>query len=89
MLKHHPEDELMDIISTPEKETAKDLFLITFKETARELTDWKVKHGDYNRSAYKATFVGHLLQALTAFSRFNLPIGRHCCTRFIFTGKTM
>jgi penicillin amidase len=75
MLKNHPEDELMDIISTPEKETAKDLFLMTFKETAKELTEWKAAHGDYNWSAYKATFVGHLLRALPAFSRFDLPIG--------------
>lgn len=75
MLKNHPEDELMDIISTPEKESAKDLFLITFKETAKELTEWKAVHGNYNWSAYKATFAGHLLQALPAFSRFDLPIG--------------
>ncbi|WP_282955924.1 penicillin acylase family protein [Gelidibacter algens] len=75
MLKNQPEDELMDIVSTPEKETAKDLFLITFKETAKELVEWKAAHGDYNWSAYKATFVGHLLQALPAFSRFDVPIG--------------
>ncbi|MCK0115306.1 penicillin acylase family protein [Gelidibacter sp. F63206] len=75
MLKNHPKDELMDILSTPEKETAKDLFLITFKETAKELTEWKAAHGNYNWGAYKATFVGHLLQALPAFSRFDLHIG--------------
>jgi len=75
MLKNHPEDDFMDIVETPEKETAKDLFLITFKETAKELTEWKKEHGDYNWQAYKATFVGHLLQGLPAFSRFNLPIG--------------
>lgn len=75
MLKNHPNDELMDILSTPEKETSKDLFLITFKETAKELSEWKAEHGDYNWGAYKATYVGHLLQALPAFSRFYLPIG--------------
>src|SRR5690606_19630419 len=48
MLKNHPKDELMDILSTPEKETAKDLFLITFKETAKELTEWRAEHGNYN-----------------------------------------
>ncbi len=62
-------------ISTQEKETSNDLFLIAFKETAKELLDWKAKHGDYNWQAYKGTFVGHLLQALPAFSRFDLPIG--------------
>lgn len=75
MLKNHPNDVLINILETPEKETAHDLFLITFKETAKELIDWKTEHGDYNWSAYKGAFVGHLLQALPAFSRFDLPIG--------------
>ena len=75
MLKNNPEDAFMDILETPEKETAHDLFLITFKETAKELIDWKAINGDYNWQAYKGTYVGHLLQALPAFSRFDLPIG--------------
>ncbi|GGG35987.1 penicillin acylase family protein [Bizionia arctica] len=75
MFKNHPEDDFMDIVETPEKETAKDLFLITFKETAKELSEWKKEHGDYNWQAYKGTFAGHLLQGLPAFSRFDLPIG--------------
>ncbi|MCX7549001.1 penicillin acylase family protein [Xanthomarina sp. F1114] len=75
LLKNYPEDELMDIVATPEKETAKDLFLITFKETVKELNEWKEIHGNYNWQAYKATYVGHLLQGLPAFSRFDLPIG--------------
>jgi penicillin amidase len=75
MFKYYPEDDFMDIVETPEKETANDLFLITFKETAKELTEWKKEHGDYNWQAYKATYVGHLLQGLPAFSRFDLPIG--------------
>ena len=75
MLKNHPQDSFMDIVETPEKETSKDLFLITFKETAKELIQWKAQHGDYKWKDYKATFAGHLLQALPAFSRFNIPIG--------------
>ena len=75
LLKNQPENEFMDVKETPEKETAKDLFLPTFKETAKELIDWKRKNGDYTWVNYKATYVGHLLQALPAFSRFNLPIG--------------
>tara|TARA_R110002167_G_scaffold90189_1_gene243196 strand:+ start:2848 stop:5262 length:2415 start_codon:yes stop_codon:yes gene_type:complete len=75
LLKNYPDDAFMDIVSTLKKETSKDLFLITFKETAKELTDWKAKHGDYNWSKYKGTYVGHLLQALPAFSRFDIPIG--------------
>ena len=75
LLNHHPNDPFMDIVDTPEKETATDLFLLSFKEAAKALTDWKSGHGDYNWSAYKATRVAHLLQGLPAFSRFNLPIG--------------
>jgi penicillin G amidase len=75
MLKNYPEDDFMDIVETPKKETSKDLFLITFKETAKELTEWKAKNGDYKWQKYKGTYVGHLLQALPAFSRFDLPIG--------------
>ncbi len=75
LLKNQPENEFMDIVETPETETAKDLYLKTFKETAKELLEWKEKNGDYNWLAYKATYVGHLLQGLPAFSRFDLPIG--------------
>ncbi|MDU8884593.1 penicillin acylase family protein [Yeosuana sp. MJ-SS3] len=75
MLKNYPNDEFMDILKTPEKETSHDLFLIAFKKTAKELIDWKSENGDYNWQAYKGTYVGHLLQAIPAFSRFDLPIG--------------
>ncbi len=75
MLKNNPDDAFMDIVETPEKETAHDLFLITFKEAAKELIDWKADNGNYNWSDFKGTFVGHLLQGLPAFSRFDLPIG--------------
>ena len=75
MLKNTPDDAFMDILSTPEKESSHDLFLISFREAAKELTAWQADNGDYNWAAYKATYVGHLLQALPAFSRFNLPIG--------------
>jgi penicillin amidase len=75
LMKTKPENEFMDIVETPEKETAQDLFLLSFKDTVKELMDWKAKNGDYNWQAYKGTHVGHLLQGLPAFSRFDLPIG--------------
>ncbi len=75
MLKNMPDDAFMDVISTSEKESSHDLFLISFKEAAKDLAAWQAENGDYNWAAYKATYVGHLLQALPAFSRFNLPIG--------------
>ncbi|WP_338357693.1 penicillin acylase family protein [Yeosuana marina] len=75
LLKNYPNNPFMDIVSTPEKETSSDLFLISFKEAAKKLIEWKSKNGDYNWRAYKGTYVGHLLQALPAFSRFDIPIG--------------
>ena len=75
LLINHPEDELMDVQETEMKETADDLFLISFKQTVENLKNWKSEHGDYTYGKYKATRAGHLLQALPAFSRFNIPIG--------------
>ena len=74
LVNHHPEDDFMDILDTPEKETVKDLINLSFKETVTNLTEWKAKNGDYNWQDYKGSFVGHLLQALPAFSRQNIPI---------------
>ena len=75
LLKNNGKDIFMDIKETPEIETAKDLFLMSFKEAVKSLTKWKAENGDYNWKAYKSTHVDHLLQGLPAFSRFNLPIG--------------
>jgi penicillin amidase len=66
----------MDIVETKDKkETARDLFLLSFKEVAKRLLEIKEEKGDYQWANYKGTYVGHLLQALPAFSRFDIPIG--------------
>ena len=65
----------MDIVETPEIETAKDLFKLSFSKAAKELNSWKETHGDLKWVNYKGTYLGHLLQALPAFSRFDIPIG--------------
>ena len=75
LYKTEGDDEFMDIVDTPEKETAKDLFLISFKDAVKSINKWKAENGDYKWGDYQATYVGHLLQALPAFSRFNVPIG--------------
>lgn len=75
MLTQKPNDEFMDIKATPEIENAQDLFLMTFKETVQDLSKWKSDNGEYNYQKFKGTYVGHLLQGLPAFSRFELPIG--------------
>lgn len=75
MLKNKGDDKMMDIVETPEVETAKDLFLLAFKKAAERLLEIKKEKGDYTWLKYKATYAGHLLQALPAFSVFDIPIG--------------
>jgi penicillin amidase len=75
ILNHDPENEFMDIIDTEIIETAKDIYLLAFTEAAEDLLQWKEKNGAYYWGKYKATYLGHLLQGLPAFSRFDLPIG--------------
>ena len=76
LLKNHGDLEFMDIAETEDKtETANDLFLLSFKEAVKQLSKIKQEKGDYKWANYKGTYVGHLLQALPAFSRFDIPIG--------------
>jgi penicillin amidase len=75
LLKNKGDDKFMDILDTPETETAKDLFLLAFKKAAKRLIEIKEEKGDYTWVNYKATSAGHLLQGLPAFSRFDIPIG--------------
>ncbi|WP_458627254.1 penicillin acylase family protein [Winogradskyella sp. PC D3.3] len=75
LLKNKGDDAFMDIIDTPKKETAKDLFLLAFKEAAARLLEIKAEKGDYTWVTYKATHASHLLQGLPAFSVFDIPIG--------------
>ena len=75
LLKTKGDDDFMDIKATPEKETAKDLFHLSFTKAVKKLNDWKAKNGEFNWVNYKGTYAGHLLQGLPAFSRFDIPIG--------------
>jgi penicillin amidase len=76
LLKNNGEHPFMDIVETEDvKETASDLFLLSFKKAAKRLLEIKQEKGDYKWANYKGTYAGHLLQALPAFSRFNIPIG--------------
>ncbi|WP_179336280.1 penicillin acylase family protein [Winogradskyella costae] len=75
LLKNKGDDAFMDIVDTPETETAKDLFLLAFKEAAARLIEIKAEKGDYTWVTYKATHASHLLQGLPAFSVFDIPIG--------------
>jgi penicillin amidase len=75
MLKHYPNDKFMDILDTPKVETANDLFVIAFKKAVVKLNTLKTNKGTMDWGKAKGTYIGHLLQALPAFSRFDLPIG--------------
>ena len=76
LLKEYGNHELMDIKDTPQVETAKDLFLLSFKDAVKSLNLWKEENKkDYTWKDYKRTYAGHLLQALPAFSKFDIPIG--------------
>ena len=76
LLKNHGDHEFMDIVDTKDTaETAKDLFLLSFKEAAARLQEIKKVEGGYSWGDYKGTYVGHLLQNLPAFSRWDIPIG--------------
>lgn len=76
LLKNHGDQEFMDIVATEDTtETANDLFLLAFKEAAARLQEIKEEEGSYAWGDYKGTYVGHLLQNLPAFSRWDIPIG--------------
>ena len=76
LLKNNGNHKFMDILETTDKkETAKDLFLLSFKRAAERLIEIKEENGNYKWANYKGTFAKHLLQGLPAFSRFNIPIG--------------
>ena len=76
LLKNHGNHKLMDRLETEDQvETAEDLFLLAFKKAAERLIEIKREKGDYSWVNYKGTYAGHLLQALPAFSRFDIPIG--------------
>ena len=76
LLKTQGNHAFMDIVATEDKiENASDLFLFAFKEAVKNLSAYKTEKGDYTWGDYKGTYVGHLLQGLPAFSRFDIPIG--------------
>ncbi|MGA0987924.1 MAG: penicillin acylase family protein, partial [Flavobacteriaceae bacterium] len=75
LLKYHPEHEFFDRLDSAEKEDATAIVQLAFEQATKEL-DAHVKEGkSLEWASYKATYVGHLLQALPAFSRFDLPVG--------------
>jgi penicillin amidase len=64
LIRENPELSFFDLISTPEKETARDVLQKSFIEGVRQVENWKENKGmTLARWAdYKDTFVGHLLR---------------------------
>lgn len=75
LLRDFPEHELMDIVATEKTETATDLIYDAFQKTTKEIEEMQRAGKSMKWLDYKATYAGHLLQGLPAFSRFNIPIG--------------
>ena len=75
LLRDFPEHELMDIVATEKTETATDLIYGAFQKTVKEIEEMQRAGKSMKWVDYKATYAGHLLQGLPAFSRFNIPIG--------------
>jgi len=75
LLRDHPNHEIMDIKATSKVETAKDLVTDGFIATVEQIANLKSQGRSLKWVDYKGTYVGHLLQGLPAFSRFNIPIG--------------
>lgn len=76
LLKTQNDHAYMDLRATKDQtETAEDLFQLSFKEAAKALMKTKHEKGTYQWGAFKATYAGHLLRGLPAFSRFDIPIG--------------
>jgi penicillin amidase len=75
LLKNHPELDFFDRLATAEKETAAAIVKASFEQAVKSLDELSTTGASLDWATYKGTYVGHLLQGLPAFSRFNLPVG--------------
>ena len=76
MMINLPENQYFDIQTTPEKETAKHIAIISFKEAFEKIVRWKKEHPQttLNWENYKKDRVMHIAR-LPAFSSEELPVG--------------
>jgi len=77
LVKEKPDLSFFDIVSTPEKETAREVLRKAFSDGVQFVSKWKVDHGKEPRWAdYKDTYIGHLMR-LEAFSYHVQHGGNH------------
>jgi len=75
LTKYHSNHEFFDLQSSAETEDAAAIARLAFNEAAKKLDAFKKSGKSLDWASYKGTQVGHLLQALPALSRFDIPIG--------------
>ena len=75
LTKSDPNHVFFDRQSTAETESAAELARLALKEATNQLDQWVKDGKSLDWATYKGTYAGHLLQALPAFSRFDIPIG--------------
>jgi len=75
MLTDHADHAFFDVLDTAAKEDAAGVVQLAFEQAVKNLDAHLATGKSLDWASYKATYVGHLLQALPAFSRFDLPVG--------------
>ncbi len=74
LLRDDPNNIYFDDISTPARETARDMATISFKKMCSEYAKIKVLNPALDWAKYKDTKINHLL-SIPAFSRSHLDVG--------------
>ncbi|MBS1542399.1 MAG: penicillin acylase family protein [Bacteroidetes bacterium] len=63
LLKEKPDLQFFDLVSTPEKETSKEILRLSFTKGVSDIEAWKSKSGkDPGWAAFKDSYIGHLLR---------------------------
>jgi penicillin amidase len=73
LIKEKPDLSFFDIQETPEKETAREILLSSFKAGVQDIIDWKKNHpasSTVNWGTFKDSYIGHLLR----LQPFNIPV---------------
>jgi penicillin G amidase len=77
LLKEKPTFEFMDIKATPEKETAKELIQISFKQALDSIANWRKENSNkpLQWAYFKNTTIRHLSRSFKPFDRIALNGG--------------
>ncbi len=74
IMKNYPGDSCFDQTSTTAKEYLSDLLLASFKNTYKELEEWKTtRNEDYKWGSYRGVYIQHLAR-LKPFSRYDIAV---------------